>query len=123
MAIYQFGPSVAVLTASAADAGIILDCGTFDILNFDVENTGSAAVTSFALWGRITNSSPWRNLNISGFMALSQDIVDAADTAPGTLAAGSYSAFAFNSTRYAQIKIQAAGAGAILSINASGVEK
>ena len=123
MSIFQFNSSVTSLAATAADTGVIYDCNTFDILNLDVENTGASAVTSFALYGRITNSAPWRNLNISAFTSVSQDIVDAADTSPTTLSAGAYSSFAFNSTRFAQIKIQAAGAGAILSINASGVEK
>jgi len=121
MDIRDYAQTTATLSATAAVAQSF-EVASREVLNIDVENKGTAAVTSFALQGRVSKSAPWRDITPGSWsVADGYTVVVPSAVAPSTLAAGAQTTLSINVTKYEGVRIQAAGAGAVLSIVAGGV--
>lgn len=105
--------------ASAADAAEFA-CADFDVLALDIENTGSGALTGFALLARISRDAPYRDVTPSSFTAQSYRVLEPAAVSPSALGVGQFVQFSFNVGTIERLKIRASGATATLKINASG---
>lgn len=105
--------------ASAADAAEF-ECADFDVLALDIENTGSGALTGFALQARISWNAPFRDVTPTSFVTQSYRVLEPAAVSPAVLGAGQFSQFSFNVGTFERLKIRASGATATLKINAAG---
>lgn len=111
----------APLSASLQDIADF-DVSSLDVLQLDIENKGSAAVTGFAVLARVSPESPYRDVTPGSVLVESDLVFYPARTAPGTLAQTNWTHLGLNVTAYQNVKLQAVGAGAVIQVGAGGYE-
>jgi len=123
MDIREFSQVNATLAAGLAQVGEF-DVSSCDVLNIDVENMGSSAVTGFKVFAQITPNAPARDITPASFASADGYVVVApSPVAPGTLAASANTLLTLNVARFAIVKLQASGVGASLKISAGGLQE
>lgn len=96
------------------------EVASLDVVQFDIENMGSAALTNIRILGRSAPSAPMRDITPASWTTESALLFSPAPASPATLAAGEAVQFGLNTTAMYEIEIHAAGASAVLSIAAGG---
>ncbi|MDP3871298.1 MAG: hypothetical protein Q8Q80_01425 [Methyloversatilis sp.] len=96
------------------------DVMDLDVVQFDIENTGSAALTSLRLFGRASPNAPMRDITPVSWTSESALMFQPPSVAPTLLAAGAATQYGINVTSMYQVEIHAAGAGAVLVLSAGG---
>lgn len=98
------------------------DVARLDVLQLDLENTGSAALTGFSVLARVSQDAPYRDVTPASFIVESDIVFAPARVAPGTLAAADWAMLGLNVTAYQSVKLRAVGASAVLRATAGGYE-
>lgn len=91
-----------------------------DVVQFDIENTGTSALTNLRLYGRSAPSAPMRDITPLSWSTESALLFSPAAASPTSLAAGAAAQFGINVTSMFEVELHAAGAGAVLSLAAGG---
>lgn len=94
--------------------------GNLDVLMVDLENVGIGPLTALQIFARISAQAPMRDLTPSAWTTPTDFLWRPAAASPAALAVGANASFGLNVSAFYEVELRAAGAGAVLQVNAGG---